>query len=130
MFDRPVIHVSPTRITREQVTEHVHEHRAPTDESVRLLAEMEAKARDKIIEAVHIGDTTFECVVQTMKNMHDDTICLIAVFSLNGKKLTVEHIERSDRFERRKAFQDLRDAMATKIATEILLPELDRLRIA
>ena len=42
MFDRTVI--VPGRTQTEYVTREVHEHRAPTDASVKLLREMEQKA--------------------------------------------------------------------------------------
>lgn len=43
----------------------VHEHRAPTDESVRLLDEMEFKARERIIHAIRCDSNPFKfrCVV-------------------------------------------------------------------
>ena len=43
------------------VTKTTTEYRAPTDESVRLLKEMEEKAREKIIDSFTVNDTHFEC---------------------------------------------------------------------
>src|SRR5437899_141820 len=83
MTNRTIILSPQTSHVTERVTEHVHEHRAPTDESVRLLSEMEKAARDKIVEAIHVGDTTFECVVHIERRFADDSTYLIAVFSLN-----------------------------------------------
>jgi hypothetical protein len=37
--------------------EHVHEHRAPTDASVRLLVEMEAKMRERVLAAYPVENT-------------------------------------------------------------------------
>lgn len=128
MFDRPVIlvpHVTQ-HVTRE-VTKQVHEHRAPTDESVRLLAEFEAKARERIVEAIHVGDGVFECVVHIEKSFADDAVRLMAVFSLNGKKLTAEFKEHGHRVERKAALLGLRDAIAKEIAHQILVPALERL---
>ena len=60
MFDRTFIaeggHV-------RAVNTKVNIHRAPTDESVRLLKEMETAARDKIIESVAVRDNGFEDVM-------------------------------------------------------------------
>jgi len=36
---------------------HVHEHRAPTDASVRLLVEMEAKTRERVLAAYPVENT-------------------------------------------------------------------------
>jgi hypothetical protein len=127
MFNTTVF--APQRRTTEYVTKEIHEHRAPTDDSVRLLREMEGKAKEQIIEALHIGDTTFDCVVHVSKRFEDSTTRLLAVFSLNGKKLTAEHIEHDHRYERDAAFAALRDAIAKEIATEVLVPALSRLRI-
>lgn len=124
--DIVIIEPRPVHLTNE-VTKHIHEHRAPTDDSVRLLAEMEAKARDKIIEAIQVGDTTFQCVVHVQTRFDNDDVHLMAVFSLNGKNLTAEHVTRRIDFDRKKAFTALRDAIAIKIASEILTTALTRL---
>lgn len=52
-----------SRNITERVTEHVHEHRAPTDESVRLLIELEEKAFKNIIDKVHIQSNTVNALV-------------------------------------------------------------------
>lgn len=128
MLRRPnVVVVAPARSHTEYVTREVREHRAPTDESVRLLRDMEAKARDQIIEAVHVGDATFECVVHTTRFAEDQSTRLMAIFSLNGKRMTVEYREQDWRADKQAMLKGLRDAMAEKIATEILLPALSRL---
>lgn len=124
MFDRTVLVAPQAPRGPSHVTATVHEHRAPTDESVKLLAEFEVKARERIVEAVHVGDTTFECVVHVEKDFPSDAIRLMAVFSLNGKKLTAEFKEHAHRFERRAAFEGLRAAIATEIAQQILGPAI------
>jgi len=48
-------HIHPTKT--EFVTREVHEHRAPTDESVRLLNEMQQKAAENLIRTAHIENT-------------------------------------------------------------------------
>lgn len=127
MFRRPnVLVVAPQRSHTEYVTREVHEHRAPTDESVRLLREMEGKAKDQIIEAIHVGDTVFECVIHTMRMPESGATKLAAVFSLNGKKMTAEYTEHDFRFNKANSAVRLRDAVAQKIATEILIPAFQR----
>ena len=53
MFD--TVNVRSVTEVRE-VTLNVHEHRAPTDDSVKLLMEMRDKAYDSIIETLQMGD--------------------------------------------------------------------------
>jgi len=48
MFDRTIIH-TPTRTEYVDRNITVNEHRAPTDQSVKLLSEMEKAAEDKLI---------------------------------------------------------------------------------
>jgi hypothetical protein len=128
MLNRSLTIVAPTRHVTERVTEHVHEHRAPTDASVKLLREMEAKAREQVVEAIHVGDTTFECVVHIMRHPMDDSTSYRAVYSLNGKKMTTDYRDQEWRTDKREALVKLRDEMAKDIATAILLPALARLR--
>ena len=119
--------VAPATRT-EYVTREVHEHRAPTDASVKLLTEMEDRARDRVIEAVHVGDMTFECVIHTMKHYIDQSIEVMAVFSMNGRKMTVSHREQEWRTDKQAMMQALRDKMAAEIAITILLPALSKLQ--
>lgn len=127
MFNRMVILPQHHTHSTQYVTREVHEHRAPTDQSVKLLREMEEKAKAEIVDAIHVGDTTFECVVHTMKFMADGSTKLMAVFSLNGKKLTAEYQDHDWKADPKTMAVGLRNAVAEKIATEILIPAFTRL---
>lgn len=121
----PLADRTPTHVT-------VTEVRAPTDESVKLLAQLEAAARAKIINAISVGDATFECVVQQRIESESDTAIFTAVFSLNGKRLTAEYSVRSHEIKAGRALpamvmDGVRDAIALKIAVEVLAPALARL---
>ena len=122
-----VLFVPVERTHTEYVTRNVnvHEHRAPTDESVKLLREMEAKAEAEVIKAASVGNAVFECVVQQMRDNFSDKMVWRAVFKLNGKPLTAtsetdprkaNHLMEASR----DAFDALRDKMAVAIATEVL----------
>jgi hypothetical protein len=126
MFRRPNVVVVNQPPRTEYVTRDVHEHRAPTDDSVKLLREMEEKAKDQVIQAVHVGDTTFECVVHMQKHPMDGSTSLLAVFSLNGKKMTAEFREQDWRSDKFKLVDGLRAALADKISREVLIPALER----
>jgi len=100
---------------------NVTEKRAPTDESVRLLREMEQAAKDRVVETTIVRDTDFECVIYKMADaMSGDTIYSI-VYSLGGKKHTTQYRSRSYDQE---VLEDLtigiRDAVARDISNAML----------
>lgn len=86
MFDRYIVHRGPSDV-------HVHhtEHRAPTDESVRLLRDMEAAARSSVVEAMRLKCNTIEAIV----HRHDGCMDLRTVFfihyNLNGQHREVKY---------------------------------------
>jgi hypothetical protein len=45
----------------------VHEHRAPTDASVKLLREMEQAALDKVLGAIRLEGCPVDCVILRMR---------------------------------------------------------------
>lgn len=125
MFRKPNIIIN-ARTRTEYVDRNVTvtEKRAPTDESVRLLKEMERAAEDKIIDSIRVSDTHFECVVQSSLDVASDAFVMRAIFKLNGRRLEAEHtIQRckastQDRLDA--AFSGLRDEVAKVISSEIL----------
>lgn len=110
---------SPSRT--QYVKQDVHEHRAPTDESVRLLKEFEEKAQDKVVQSVHVGDSAFECVIHKERDCMSDSALLRAVFSLNGRKESVQHSYRPrGPQDEVAAYAALRDKVASAIATKMI----------
>ena len=71
------------------VTKTTTEYRAPTDESVRLLKEMEEKAREKIIDSFTVNDTHFECKFFQEMDVVTQEMKYVVIYSMNGKKRTV-----------------------------------------
>lgn len=111
----PTVHRSEVTIT---------EKRAPTDESVRLLREMEAKAQAEVLKAVSITDNGFDCVIHQFRDHLSDLMRWRAVFKLNGKQMTAD-IETDPREDfgggaNLQAMMKLRDEMAKVIAAEVL----------
>ena len=116
MFDRTTIHQAPGHI-RAEIT--VTEKRAPTDESVRLLREMEAKAKAEVIKAVAVNDNLFNGVIHTMFDALSYRTTVRLVYSMNGKKLTTDyHIDDSRSLD--DSIAGLIDAVARDVAVEIL----------
>lgn len=72
----------------------VHEHRAPTDESVKLLNEMEEKARENIIASISVTDNTINGValayVDEVFTAGRPYIRIYLKFSVNGREYSFE----------------------------------------
>ncbi len=106
----------------------VHEHRAPTDQSVALLREFKASAEREIIAAVHVGGATFECVVHVIHEAVSDRTLLRAVFKLNGHTETAEHSFRPrNPGDEATAAVALRDKVAHVIAERMISDAFGRL---
>ena len=101
------------------VDRHVTVNRAPTDESVRLLREMEAKAEAQVIQAVRVDNTTFSCVVHQSLDNLSDRMRWRAVFKLNGHKMQAE-VDTNPRDDDGDNFRALRDEVAKVIAQQVL----------
>lgn len=75
-------------------THNVTEKRAPTDESVRLLKEMEDEARKKITETTTVHNTEFVCKIHKYHDALNASDMYAVIYTLNGKQsridLTVE----------------------------------------
>lgn len=124
MFDRTTI-LAPRAPSSTYV--HVTEKRAPTDESVRLLKEFEEKAAAKVRSAVSVNTGLFDCVIQEEMDFPSDTLKVRAVFSLNDQKMEAQVQRRGyEPDDPQKLATDLRDAMATKIASHIISESLTK----
>lgn len=122
MFDRN-FHITdrsgPSHVT-------VTEKRAPTDESVRLLKELEKAAQDKIVQSIRLENSPIDCVVHTQQNPMNAQRDFCVLVRINGKKL---EIRRS--FNEWATLDDvakgLRTAVSERIAAEILAPAFGKL---
>ncbi len=116
MFNRTVM-IAPARSITEY--RYVTEKRAPIDESVKLLREMEGAARAEVIKAVAVENNAFNCVFHHARDPASDRVMLKAVFMLNGHKMTAEVSAPRDT-NVGETFVALRDEIARVIATEML----------
>jgi hypothetical protein len=122
MFDRIVVQPRPQRIYNHT---EIIEKRAPTDESVRILKELEEKAASKVLSAVAVESNAFKCVVQFHMDSASDRFVAVAIFELNGTKLAVEESVWAGEQDRDRAIvAKLSDAVAQKIAGTILMQAL------
>jgi ferredoxin-fold anticodon binding domain-containing protein len=67
----------------------VIEKRAPTDQSVALLMEMEEAARKKVIETIVVADTSFECKIHKMYDGLSDQDKYAIHYKMNGLQRNV-----------------------------------------
>jgi hypothetical protein len=104
----------------------VHEHRAPTDESVRLLGDMERKMRERVLDSIHVADTPLEFALYHLKPMHLGLDTEFAMrCTIKGKKLEFRHtfrrrVAESEDEARERCIEELTMALATQLANVIV----------
>lgn len=78
-----------TFVTREapRYPQTIHEHRAPTDESVRILMELEKAAERRVIERGKTDSADLDVRWSLLANPHGDSLAdLHMLLTLNGKE--------------------------------------------
>lgn len=88
----------------------IEEKRAPTDESVKLLREMEKKARDEVIKSVSVAGNDFKCVVHFMYDALSDADRFRTIYEVNGKKRSVNT----------ECFRYLNESTSEKMVSQII----------
>ncbi len=117
MFNRPVnVTVAPMRI---DANFSVTEKRAPTDESVKLLREMEAAARAEVLKAVAIDTNEIRGVLHKGYDAMSDRWRSKMIADFNGIRLVAE-VSAAGRDESCLA-GPLVQAFADEIARHVLL---------
>lgn len=81
MLDRYFITPRP-----QHVSVHHTEKRAPTDESVRLLREMEAAAKAQVVESLRLTSASVEAVAHRYENNMDMRTFVVIHYKVNGDK--------------------------------------------
>lgn len=123
MFDRTVLAIGGG--THHHTTV---EKRAPTDESVRLLREMESKAQEQVERAIRLADNGFECVAHVHRECMSDDLVVLVHFMLAGRRLKAEYRHR--RFDPLEGLgRGVVRAVSDRIAEEVLTTlaqQLDR----
>lgn len=132
MFDTVHQHHT-TRHTTQRVTEKVNvtEYRAPTDESVKLLNEMQAKAYDNIIYHVIVKNNTYEAMVMVSYNDYMENKYKFSVkFKFNGTDYQIDgDIDKFDisyaemdgiRFGHQKISQTFFNKLSSLITIELM----------
>jgi hypothetical protein len=109
---------------------HHHEHtttvrevRAPTDESVRLLREMEKAAHESVVNAVRVKDCPIDAVIHQQIDQVNCRNLFKVIYSVNGKRHTVDTAVDSWTSEE-EAVQKLIHNLAADIAVTLLAPHI------
>jgi hypothetical protein len=105
-------------VVYESRTTTVTEKRAPTDQSVNLLKEMEAAARQKIVNSIRVDNTEFKCVIHSYENYISGTNKFMVIFKLNGKQTDLE-IETSTFKTREETSEIIWQKVSESIAAQI-----------
>jgi hypothetical protein len=96
----------------------VHEHRAPTDDSIRLAKEMEEKVKNQILGTAIVNNNSFE--IALYKLHHISCHSFRAVWMLNGSKHHID-IEVSMLKTKQEIATAVRDEVAKAIASNMLM---------
>lgn len=101
----------------------VVERRAPTDESVRLLREMESAARDEVAGGVRVDGTDLNCVIHVARDALSFDLKFRAILSVNGRRIVVDTAGPFDEPMAKHADR-LIEAVSRKLAIELVGPGL------
>lgn len=121
MFDTH--HHGPRSIHSTSHTD-ITEKRAPTDESVKLLSEMERAAEKKLISITRLDNNTFKATWHIWEDFMADTLRATVRFELNGQPHEMEvPIERHIRFKAQDIAKEIHKAIISELAA-VLTVEL------
>lgn len=104
-------------------TTTIKEQRAPTDESVRLLREMEQKARDSVLQSVRVKDCPVDAVVHVHEDLLNGRTLFKVIYQINGARREVDAAVEIGA-EWQETAGHLIDALAKDIALTILAPSI------
>ena len=117
LFRTKIIDNSKTELVPYEKTVNVTEKRAPTDESIKLLREMEQKALNSVVDAIEVRTNIINACAYAFsggwKNTGSDIITVFIKCSINGNKYTFKHdfpyyeLSKVKTFENRKVRKDL-----------------------
>lgn len=101
---------------------NIHEHRAPTDESVKILREMESAAKQEIIKSVQVKDTLVDGVLHMSLDPLSCKRRFMFIYSINGKKMTTNFdIDEWDYEKSKDWIGKLVETVSYDIAREIMM---------
>lgn len=109
------------------VSVDVIEKRAPTDESVRLLKEMEQKARDKVIASIELDSNLVKGRVYVMKDYMSGKNNFAVLMDINGKRVEIK-ISTNEYESPEAQLQEVYQEIGKRIAAEVMPAVFDSAR--
>lgn len=98
------------------------EKKAPTDESIRLLKEMEDECKNKILNSITVNNTEFECNIHNSRDMLNDRTIYYVTYRMNNKKKTIEiPIQNYSKLSENETALKVVNELAKDIATDMIL---------
>jgi hypothetical protein len=120
MFNRTIV-LADRRPVSTYAHASITEKRAPTDESVALLKDLEREAQKKIEVSVRLSDNKFDCVVHVERSSYEQKTHYKIMYSLNGERHSMDKSFDFDHTESREDIAiELRDELAKDIAANML----------
>jgi hypothetical protein len=109
-----IIRIAPTIESTVRQTKTVHEHRAPTDESVRLLKEMETAAQKKLQSSFELKNN----IISAVWHVSCDDLYLRKKVIVRMKINNKEFVEKFD-VELHHTIDEIADKVRTELADTI-----------
>ena len=116
MFD--TVHVN-RHFSAATTTATVTEKRAPTDESVRLLKEMEKAARDKVIASIELDSNLVKGRVFVMKEVLSGKNNFAVLMDINGKRVEIR-VSTNEYDSPDAQLQEVYQEIGRRIAAEVM----------
>lgn len=115
----------PPTPVHHTTTVNIREHRAPTDDSVKLLQEMEKAAQDRLVANIRVSNNAFDCHVHVYKVViQPDCFDCVVEWMLNEQRHTTKVQYTRNRMRGgdpiRQMVELVRDTLAKEIANAIL----------
>ena len=109
MFNRYLHHTTTNNV-------RIDEHRAPTDESVRILRDMEDRAEKKVLAAVRVENTQVDMVIHAQKDNFTGDRLYACIYKINGKQMRSDYRDCGT-VDRDSVAVGIRDVVAKDIAS-------------
>lgn len=109
--------------TNHPKTIEVKEHRAPTDESIKILREMEQKIMDNIVSMGKIEDNVFNIKWYIFSDHYSWEDRCRCVFTLNGKEYDFEFLLPNNRLSTSQIIPKIKEEFLNKLS-RILMDDL------
>lgn len=114
MFDTHINKSSCVPYAKDVV---MHEHKAPTDEAIKLLNEFHKEAVKNVVDSLSIKDNTFNMEVRAFSCDFQLNNKIVCKFSINGKEFVVEY--NDEKIEQRRLAEKVVEKLYDEIVTTV-----------